>query len=298
MDNKNKANKIRTILLLKISSEISGFKNSKTLINSKSPIELYDIYNNIKIIIENQYEYSTVKRSEFLRKFSDSNLNKYDNKYENESPYMEVFKKINKIIISEKKNQNFLNNLNNENKNNKTITNSSFYKSNKNNNRKLKNENDDKDTIKSSINYLRGFAKQLINKKKKPQKKPNSFYKNSTFKSQSNLHFIHRKNESYVPSSDKNIIIFGETIVENSPVLFCSGIEEKKNSGISFYKNESYQSTRNLSKNTWSKISFNLSTFNHQKDNNNKYFPKSEKNVDRINPFISSQTIIKFNPNL
>ena len=43
MDYKKKANKIRTNLLLKISSEISRFKNSKTLINSKLPSELYDI---------------------------------------------------------------------------------------------------------------------------------------------------------------------------------------------------------------------------------------------------------------
>ena len=117
MDNKKKANTIRTILLLKISSEISDFKNSKTLINSKSPIELYDIYNNINIIIENQFEYSPVKSKEFLRKFSDSNLIKYDNINENETPYFEAFKEINKIIISEKKNQNFLNNLNNVNNN-------------------------------------------------------------------------------------------------------------------------------------------------------------------------------------
>jgi hypothetical protein len=296
MDNKIKANTIRTILLLKISSEISDFKNSKTLINSKSPIELYDIYNNINIIIENQFEYSPVKSKEFLRKFSDSNLIKYDNINENETPYFEAFKEINKIIISEKKNQNFLNNLNNVNNNFEEQ--SSLDTTIKRNKTKLINDNDNKGKIKSSLNYLRGFVKNLIIKKKKPKKKENSFYKNSTFKSQSNLHVIHRKTESFAPSSTKNIKIYGEIIIENSPVIFCSGFEEKKNSGVSFYKNESYKSTRNLSKNTWSKISFNLSTFKNKKDNTSKFFPKSDKIVDRINPFISSQTIIKFNQNL
>ena len=295
MDNKKKANTIRTILLLKNSSEISAFKNSKTLINSKSPIELYDIYNNINIIIENQIEYSPVKSKEFLRKFSDSNLIKYDNINENDTPYFEAFKEINKMIISEKKNQNFLNNLNNENNNSEEKSSDGNIKRNKT---KLINENDYKDKIKSSLNYLRGLVKNLIIKKKKPKKKVNSFYKNSAFKSQSNLHVIHRKNESFAPSSTKNIKIYGEIIIENSPVIFCSGFEEKKNSGVSFYKNESYKSTRNLNQNTWSKISFNLSTFNHKKDNTSKFFPKSDKIVDRINPFISSQTIIKFNQNL
>ena len=142
MDYKKKANKIRTNLLLKISSEISRFKNSKTLINSKLPSELYDIYNHIKIIIENQYEFSTVKRSEFLRKFSDSNLTKYDNVNETGTPYMEIFKQINKIIISEKKNQNFLNNLNKGNNDSKETSISPFEKNIKKNNNKLINEND------------------------------------------------------------------------------------------------------------------------------------------------------------
>ena len=199
------------------------------------------------------------------------------------------------MIISEKKNQNFLNNLNNENNNSEEKSSDGNIKRNKT---KLINENDYKDKIKSSLNYLRGLVKNLIIKKKKPKKKVNSFYKNSAFKSQSNLHVIHRKNESFAPSSNKNIKIYGEIIIENSPVIFCSGFEEKKNSGVSFYKNESYKSTRNLNQNTWSKISFNLSTFNHKKDNTSKFFPKSDKIVDRINPFISSQTIIKFNQNL
>ena len=298
MDYKKKANKIRTNLLLKISSEISRFKNSKTLINSKLPSELYDIYNHIKIIIENQYEFSTVKRSEFLRKFSDSNLTKYDNVNETGTPYMEIFKQINKIIISEKKNQNFLNNLNKGNNDSKETSISPFEKNIKKNNNKLINENDDKDKIKSSINYLRGFVNNLIIRKKKYKKKITSFYKNSTFKSQANLHIIHKKNESSIPYSIKNIKILGETIIENSPVIFCSGFEEKKNSGISFYKNETFKSTRNLSKNTWSKISFNLSTFNHQKDNHSKFFEKKDNIIDRINPFISSHNVFKINQNL
>ena len=49
---------------------------------------------------------------------------------------------------------------------------------------------------------------------------------------------------------------------------------------------------RNLNKNKNSKISFNLSTYNHEKDRS-KFFPKMENNnnnnnSNNINPFIRS----------
>ena len=93
-----KANLIRTKLLLKASSEVSDFKKSKMLINSISPKYLLDKYNHIEIIIKNPYEFSTVKRKENQKKFNSSIIINNENK--NESPYMEVFRKINKLLIS------------------------------------------------------------------------------------------------------------------------------------------------------------------------------------------------------
>ena len=106
-----KANLIRTKLLLKASSEVSDFKKSKMLINSKSPKYLLDKYNHIEIIIKNPYEFSTVKRKENQKKFNSSIITVNENK--NESPYMEVFRKINKLLISEKKNKTFFDKLEN-----------------------------------------------------------------------------------------------------------------------------------------------------------------------------------------
>ena len=117
-------------------------------------------------------------------------------------------------------------------------------------------------------------------------------YQNVQFKSQFDLRPSHKKHESVLPISSKNIKIFEQTIFESSPVIYTSGIEEVNHSGICYYKNDCCQSMRNLNKNKNSKISFNLSTYNHEKDRS-KFFPKMENNnnnnnSNNINPFIRS----------
>ena len=101
MNKSQRANQIRTNLLLKISNEILNFKKSKILINSTSAEKLYDNYNNFEITIENQYEYSTNQRIE--NQFNELVI--HEEKIE--KSYMKIFKEINKIIISEKKNKCF-----------------------------------------------------------------------------------------------------------------------------------------------------------------------------------------------
>ena len=70
------------------------------MINTISPKEIYKLYGNIEIFIENSYEFSTKKSKENQKKFYDDSQI-----IENESitPYMEIFRTINKILISEKK---------------------------------------------------------------------------------------------------------------------------------------------------------------------------------------------------
>ena len=289
MEKSKKANLIRTKLLIKASSEVAEFKKSKMLINSISPKILYEKYNHIEIIIKNPYEFSTVKRKENQKKFNSSIIINNENK--NESPYMEVFRKINKLLISEKKNKTFFDKLEN-NKSSYDTSDTTFSSNIEKKNIKLLNENNEENIINKSIKFLREKARDLINKRKRLKKKPNSFYQNVQFKSQFDLRPSHKKHESVLPISSKNIKIFEQTIFESSPVIYTSGIEEVNHSGICYYKNDCCQSMRNLNKNKNSKISFNLSTYNHEKDRS-KFFPKMENNnnnnnSNNINPFIRS----------
>lgn len=83
-----KANKFRTNLLIKISSEIKKFINSPILINSVSPKNLYDSYSNIEITINNEFEFEVTQTKENQKDFQISPKTKI----ENEIPYMEIFK--------------------------------------------------------------------------------------------------------------------------------------------------------------------------------------------------------------
>ena len=104
MSRKFKANEVRTKLLLKISSEIINYTNSKMLINSILPMNIYNSYDNIEIILTKSTEFSTPIIKENQKNFfDDSSLKK-----ELEITYMDVFRKINKMIISQKKKSNFL----------------------------------------------------------------------------------------------------------------------------------------------------------------------------------------------
>ena len=104
MSSKFKANEVRTRLLIKISSEIINYTNSKILINSILPLNIYNSYDNIEIILTKSTDFSTPKIKDNQKKFyDDTNL-----KNELEITYMDVFRKINKMIISQKKKPNFL----------------------------------------------------------------------------------------------------------------------------------------------------------------------------------------------
>jgi hypothetical protein len=48
-------------------------------------------------------------------------------------------------------------------------------------------------------------------------------------------------------------------------------------------------------RNSESKISFNLSNYNHEKENKEHLFEKH--NIGKINPFINSKNVIKINNN-
>ena len=287
MNKSQRANQIRTNLLLKISNEILNFKKSKILINSTSAEKLYDNYNNFEITIENQYEYSTNQRIE--NQFNELVI--HEEKIE--KSYMKIFKEINKIIISEKKNKYFYKNFNlNEKVKYSEDTADTTLSGNAEKSHKIIFQNNKNSLFNKSINYLREKAKSFIFKYRKPKKKANSFYKNSQFKSLANIKRPKIKESTFLTHFKNKKEFFDETITENSEI-YSSGIEG--NHGISFYKNESYQSSKNLMRNSESKISFNLSNYNHEKENKEHFFEKH--NIGRINPFINSKNVIKINKN-
>jgi hypothetical protein len=94
-----KANEVRTKLLLKSESDVGKFIKSKVLINTISPLNLYNSYNNIQINIKNTIEYDRIEIKENQKTlfFDDSIVEKKD---EIQLSFMEVFRTINKISFS------------------------------------------------------------------------------------------------------------------------------------------------------------------------------------------------------
>ena len=235
MENKNNANEIRTHLLLKTASEIERFKNLPMKINSVSPKNLLNLYSNIEICIEKRI-FSTTQRKNSQTNFIDENsYSKKEYEYEN-SPILEPGIKLNKVLISSKKNKIFYEKI--EKDNSKKIHRSSQDTNDTSNslNPKLLLEQDDIDKNHLSIQFLRRFAKTLISKKRK-KKHSKSFYQNRIYKSQGNLTYLERnplkhfsahtnKNNKLSGNSSKEIIneIFEETVIENSPVIYSSGL--------------------------------------------------------------------------
>ena len=235
MENINNANEIRTHLLLKTASEIERFKNLPMKINSVSPKNLLNLYSNIEICIEKRI-FSTTQRKNSQTNFIDENsYSKKEYEYEN-SPILEPGTKLNKVLISSKKNQIFYEKI--EKDNSKKIHRSSQDTNDTSNslNPKLLLEQDDIDKNHLSIQFLRRFAKTLISKKRK-KKHSKSFYQNRIYKSQGNLTYLERnplkhfsahtnKNNKLSGNSSKEIIneIFEETVIENSPVIYSSGL--------------------------------------------------------------------------
>ena len=203
MTNKNIANDSRTKLLLKTETEIEKFTKSNVLINTITPLNIYNSYCNIQINLEST-EFSIVERKESQKKFyDDTNIEKTKVDF----LYMDVFKKINKIIISDKKNKTFYDRLKiqdneiklNKNINLKSSTPNLFSKT-------------DENKINQSIKILREKAKNLINiilrRKNQFKNNTNSFYSNSNFKSHANLKIIEHKKK-------KNTINFKNKLSDN-----------------------------------------------------------------------------------
>ena len=288
MNDKKIANFIRTKLLLKTESEILKFTKSKVLINTISPLNLYNSYCNIQINIKST-EFSIIERKENQTKFlDDTNIETIKNDF----PYMEVFKKINKIIISDKKNINFYDKLKEEDKEfslNKNIT------LNSSTNNLLSKKDNNK--INQSIKLLREKAKNLINiiirRKTKFKNNTHSFYTNSNFKSHSNLKVkVHKRKNNTINLKNKlsENLKFENPIVEDSSIIYSSNILEKKISyGICFYKktivkNDIIRNNNIVKNNKICKLCY--SNFNDIDNKKKKYNKKIEFIADKINPFI------------
>ncbi len=196
MELKNKSNLIRTLLLLKTASEIKKFILLPTKINSISPKNLYKLYNNIEISIEKRIFSTTERKNKQMCKENKSPIINTINDY---SPINEPFYKLNKLLISFKKNKNFYEtNDFYDNKYNNIISQESTDTSNSLNDKK-KNLNYENDEIKNdidSIKFLRKIAKSLIQKKKIKRKKRThckSFYENEKYHSEYHLKNLERK---------------------------------------------------------------------------------------------------------
>ena len=274
MEISNKANDIRTHLLLKTASEVERFKKLPMKINSISPENLYNLYSNIEIYIENRI-FSTTQRKSSNSLINEDSINEYENEY---SPIFEPGIKINKVLVSSKKNKFFYEKIEKENIYDNHKCSQDTNDTSNSSPKKLSINIDKNNYNDNSIELLRKIAKNLIQRRRRKKKKARSFYQNPMYKSQGNLtkiernplkHFSVNLNKKKSHKSSKEIIseTFEETIVENSPTIYSSGLFcECDHKGISFYKNNNFISCSNLiCQNKISNISYNNS-----KDNNKK----------------------------
>ena len=259
MEKAFKANQIRSNLLIAISSEIKTFIGSSILINSISPKKLYDSYN-CEITINNDFEFQISKRKQNQKKFPTSKINESE-KEEYEIPYMEIFKKINKIIISDKKNKTFYdkldiiytNNKKNIQESNDILT--TTYDTPK----KLLNNNNEEEQIHKSIKFLRNYSRKL----------------------KLNLNPICKcrlKNVNFIPSKTINFKneykIIDNQIIENPSSFYFYGLEREIH--CCCFKNKSNIIYDNIFTNKRCKISFNYSTYNHKKSIKNIFSPNGK----------------------
>ena len=299
MTNKNIANDARTKLLLKTETEIEKFTKSNVLINTITPLNIYNSYCNIQINLEST-EFSIVERKESQKKFyDDTNIEKTKVDF----LYMDVFKKINKIIISDKKNKTFYDRLKiqdneiklNKNINLKSSTPNLFSKT-------------DENKINQSIKILRQKAKNLINiilrRKNQFKNNTNSFYSNSNFKSHANLKIIeHKKKKNTINFKNKlsDNLKFENPIIEDSSIIYSSNIHEKKiSTGICYYnksifKNVNIRKTNIVKNNKICKLCYTSFNSIENKVNNNE--KKFEFIADKINPFIKYKINSKITEN-
>ena len=182
-----KANEVRTKLLLKSESDVGKFIKSKVLINTISPLNLYNSYNNIQINIKNTIEYDRIEIKENQKTlfFDDSIVEKKD---EIQLSFMEVFRTINKILISDKKNKTFYDRLSLPLENN--------INTNKSDSPLNLFNNQEEDKIKFSMQNLTQKAQSLINiilRKQHYKKSSTIFYLNPHYKSLGNLRTDYKK---------------------------------------------------------------------------------------------------------
>ena len=158
------ANKIRTNLLLTTASEIKKFKKLKMKINSISPENLYKFYSDIEIYIEKRI-FSTTQRKNSQLVLEKNTLEKitFESDY---SPIIEGIK-INKVLVSSKKNQKFLEQIQKEKEKENLKEHKSSQDTNDTSFSSQQIEKDDINKNNKSIKYLRKIAKLLINRKRK-----------------------------------------------------------------------------------------------------------------------------------
>lgn len=263
------ANKIRTNLLLTTASEIKKFKKLKMKINSISPENLYKFYSDIEIYIEKRI-FSTTQRKNSQLVLEKNTLEKitFESDY---SPILEGIK-INKVLVSSKKNQKFLEQIQKEKEKENLKEHKSSQDTNDTSFSSQQIEKDDINKDHKSIKYLRKIAKLLINRKRK-KKHASSFYQNRFYKSQANLHALEKNSlkNSILNKNNKNIINenYEENIIENKPIIYSSGLfcfcDHK---GVSFSKNNNSLSTSSLiCENHISKIKYNDYSNNNSKGN-------------------------------
>ena len=272
MSFKNKANEVRIKLLLKINSEISYFISLPTKMNSISSKKIYESFNDIEIFIENPCIFSTNKRK--YSTFIDDRIVKHEFEY---SPLLEPGFKINKILLSFKKNKNFEKDIEKDEYHKLSYDTNDTSIIDRNISSELIESNNEKSLINNSIGFLRKTAKTLIDRKRQ-KKKSRSFYKYVDFKSHENLSNIVRNNKKYNTNNVniKNKSSFKKnnnkqkieinTIIENSPVIYSSSqYTPSIHSGESFYKKNNNDCNCTLfCKNQISKISYNYNVYSQR----------------------------------
>lgn len=227
-----KANKVRTSLLLKTQSEIDHFLSLPTKINSISVKLLYEFYSHIEINIKNPYEYFLCERKNsigFLME-EESFSKKEDNDFTPILEYETQFK-IKKKLISDRKNKNFLEQINNNNNNNESPP----IKRSDKNDISMSFSPKKKKSTKISIQYLRQIAKNFI-KRKKHERKSISYYKNQ---SQKNIIEINIKSSKKNSNKLYKSHVIGSTKNVNSSILYAmhkeKSISPTKKNNNNFY---------------------------------------------------------------
>ena len=158
-------------------------------INSISHENLYKYYSDIEIYIEKRI-FSTTQRKNSQLVLEKNILEKitFESDY---SPILEGIK-INKVLVSSKKNQKFLEQIQKEKEKENLKEHKSSQDTNDTSFSSQQIEKDDINKDHKSIKYLRKIAKLLINRKRK-KKHASSFYQNRFYKSQANLQTIKKK---------------------------------------------------------------------------------------------------------